>query len=451
MRVTVLGTGSADGWPNPFCGCVSCAAARAEGVLRGQTSALVNGVLLLDCGPETPRQAEHCGASLADVEAVLVTHAHPDHFDPAFLLYRGWATDRPLHVLGPRAVVDACAGWLAPDAPVRLIPLSPGETVEVAGHHVRALAARHDAPGGALLYDVTGPDGTRLLYATDTGPLGADDITALAAHGRAYSTVLLEETFGDHLTHGTDHLDLATFPRVVAGLRQGGAVDDDTDVVAVHLSHRNPPEPELQRRLGQYGARVVRDGTTLGAVPPPSRPAAPQRVLITGGARSGKSREAERMLLAEPEVVYVATGIGSPDDPAWQQRIALHRDRRPESWQTVETLELVPLLGEPGPPLLVDCLTLWLAGVLDRLGAWSDDADGPAVEKAVTAEVEALAHAWRTTGRRVVAVTNEVGSGVVPGTVSGGRFRDLLGRLNAMIAAESEQVLLCVAGRVVAL
>ena len=157
------------------------------------------------------------------------------------------------------------------------------------------------------------------------------------------------------------------------------------------------------------------------------------------------------MLLAEPEVVYVATGIGSPDDPAWQQRIALHRGRRPPSWQTVETLELVPLLGEPGPPLLVDCLTLWLAGVLDRLGAWSDDADGPAVEKAVTAEVEALAHAWRTTGRRVVAVTNEVGSGVVPGTVSGGRFRDLLGRLNAMIAAESEQVLLCVAGRVVAL
>jgi adenosylcobinamide kinase/adenosylcobinamide-phosphate guanylyltransferase len=321
----------------------------------------------------------------------------------------------------------------------------------VAGHHVRALAARHDAPGGALLYDVTGPDGTRLLYATDTGPLDADDITALAAHGRAYSTVLLEETFGDHLTHGTDHLDLATFPRVVAGLRQAGAVDADTDVVAVHLSHRNPPEPELQRRLGQCGARVVRDGTTLGAVPPPSRPAAPQRVLITGGARSGKSREAERMLLTEPEVVYVATGIGSPDDPAWQQRIALHRDRRPASWQTVETLDLVPLLGETGPPLLVDCLTLWLAGVLDRLGAWSDDADAPAVEKAVTAEVEALAHAWRTTGRRVVAVTNEVGSGVVPGTVSGGRFRDLLGRLNATIAAESEQVLLCVAGRVVAL
>jgi adenosylcobinamide kinase/adenosylcobinamide-phosphate guanylyltransferase len=59
--------------------------------------------------------------------------------------------------------------------------------------------------------------------------------------------------------------------------------------------------------------------------------------------------------------------------------------------------------------------------------------------------------AWRSTSRRVVAVTNEVGSGVVPGTVSGGRFRDLLGRLNATLAAECEEVVLCVAGRVVPL
>ncbi|MDQ4086029.1 MAG: bifunctional adenosylcobinamide kinase/adenosylcobinamide-phosphate guanylyltransferase, partial [Actinomycetota bacterium] len=160
------------------------------------------------------------------------------------------------------------------------------------------------------------------------------------------------------------------------------------------------------------------------------------------------SAEAERMLLAEPDVVYVATGVGPSDDPGWQERVAAHRARRPARWSTVETLDLVPLLTEAGPPLLVDCLTLWLAGVLDRLDAWSEDADGAAVGKAVGAQIDALARAWRQTPRRVVAVTNEVGSGVVPGTVSGGRFRDLLGRLNATVAAECEQVLLCVAGRV---
>jgi adenosylcobinamide kinase / adenosylcobinamide-phosphate guanylyltransferase len=450
MRVTLLGTGSADGWPNPFCGCASCETARADGDLRGQTSALVDDRLLLDCGPETPRQAERAGRTLTDVAAVLVTHTHPDHFDPASLLYRGWVTDRPLRVLGPPAIADACADWLGPNSPVTTTPLAPGNVADVEGYRVRALAAPHAAPGGALLYDVTAPDGERLLHATDTGPLDAGQVAAVAT-GPAYSVVLLEETFGDHTAHGTDHLDLGTFPRVLADLRAAGAVDERTDVVAVHLSHHNPPTAELGRRLAPYGARVLPDGATLRVDAQVRRPPAPRRTLITGGARSGKSAEAERMLLAEPDVVYVATGIGPADDPAWQQRVAAHRARRPQQWSTVETLDLVPLLHEPGPPLLVDCLTLWLAGVLDRFGAWAEDTDGAAVEKAVDVEIDALARAWRTTPRRVVAVTNEVGSGVVPGTVSGGRFRDLLGRLNATVAAESEQVLLCVAGRVVPL
>ena len=63
MRVTLLGTGSADGWPNPFCGCASCESARADGEVRAQTCALVDDALLLDCGPETARQAERFGIS----------------------------------------------------------------------------------------------------------------------------------------------------------------------------------------------------------------------------------------------------------------------------------------------------------------------------------------------------------------------------------------------------
>jgi len=456
MQVRLLGTGSADGWPNPFCGCASCESVRADRVVRAQTSALVDDVLLLDCGPETPRQAERAGCALGDLAAVLVTHAHPDHFDPSFLLYRTWVDDRALQVLGPAGVVDRCGEWLPPGSGVVLTALSPGDVVDVAGYRVRALQARHEAPGGALLYDVTAPGGDRLLYATDTAAFGARDLAVGDVAGSAgvgdpaYSVVLLEETFGDLTTHGTDHLDLETFARVLADLRAAGAVDERTDVLAVHLSHHNPPGPELQRRLEGYGARVVPDGTLVGRATVHRRPAH-RRTLVTGGARSGKSREAERLLLAEPEVVYVATGLGSGDDADWQRRVAAHRERRPESWHTLETLDLVPLLAEPGPPLLVDCLTLWLAGVLDRLGAWSEEADGVRVEKAANAEIDALVRAWRDARRQVVAVTNEVGSGVVPGTSSGGRFRDLLGRLNAAVAAESEQVLLCVAGRVVQL
>ena len=78
-EVLVLGTGAADGWPNAFCGCASCSVLRARGETRAQTAALVDGRLLLDCGPDVPAAANRAGRSLADVRHVLLTHAHPDH------------------------------------------------------------------------------------------------------------------------------------------------------------------------------------------------------------------------------------------------------------------------------------------------------------------------------------------------------------------------------------
>lgn len=448
MRVRLLGTGSADGWPNPFCSCASCTTARVEGRLRGQTAALVDDELLLDCGPETPHAAQRAGVDLTRLRHVLITHDHPDHCAPAFLLFRSWAGDGPLDVLGPPDVVEQAAMWVAPDSPVRFVAVAPGEQHTVGRYAVRVLPAAHGA--SAVLYDVTAPDG-RLLYATDTGPL--PDATVAAAAGASYDVVLLEETFGDKLDHGTEHLDLRSFPEQVRRLRSVGAVTDRTDVVAIHLSHHNPPTPELARRLAAWGARVVDDGTLLG-LDGLDHPTGldgldrPRRTLVIGGARSGKSREAERLLAAEAEVTYVATAYPPDHDDEWSERVRLHRDRRPAHWATVETLDLIGLLGADGPALLVDCLTLWLTRVMDLHDAWSHEAWAGTAEKAVAAEVDALVAAWRTASRRVVAVTNEVGQGVVPETASGRRFRDVMGRLNAELAAHTEDVRWCVAGRV---
>jgi adenosylcobinamide kinase / adenosylcobinamide-phosphate guanylyltransferase len=202
--------------------------------------------------------------------------------------------------------------------------------------------------------------------------------------------------------------------------------------------------------------RLVRDGDPRPLLAPgpialPGRPrrGKPFRVLVLGGARSGKSVTAERLLASRAHVDYVACGP-APDesDPSWAERVRLHRERRPPHWATLETLDMAGVLSEISPepqavPVLVDCLSTWLAGVMDECGLWSGAADA---DKEIATRVDGLLDAWRATRRQVVAVSNEVGSGVVPATASGARFRDELGILNSRIAAECEQVWLCVAG-----
>ncbi|MCL2584887.1 MAG: bifunctional adenosylcobinamide kinase/adenosylcobinamide-phosphate guanylyltransferase [Streptosporangiales bacterium] len=170
-----------------------------------------------------------------------------------------------------------------------------------------------------------------------------------------------------------------------------------------------------------------------------------RRVLVLGGARSGKSVAAERMLAGRDRVDYVAAGMVPDDsDPAWAARVNKHRERRPAHWRTLETRDLEPVLASSAPPaVLIDCLSTWLAGVMDDLGVW-DERDGAGPELAH--RIDGLVGAWKSTRRHVVAVSNEVGSSVVPATASGIRYRDELGLLNSRIAAESDQVWYCVAG-----
>ncbi|MEO7586465.1 MAG: bifunctional adenosylcobinamide kinase/adenosylcobinamide-phosphate guanylyltransferase [Arachnia sp.] len=167
--------------------------------------------------------------------------------------------------------------------------------------------------------------------------------------------------------------------------------------------------------------------------------------LVLGGARSGKSSWAEAQFRDRPMVDYVATSSVPVDDPEWAHRVELHRSRRPERWRTLETLDVAAVLRAPDEvPVLVDCLALWLSRVLDDVDAWQ--AEEQVWRPALTRRVDDLVDAVATTGREVVLVSNEVGSGVVPATASGRLYRDELGRLNARVAAACDELWLCVGG-----
>jgi adenosyl cobinamide kinase/adenosyl cobinamide phosphate guanylyltransferase len=151
--------------------------------------------------------------------------------------------------------------------------------------------------------------------------------------------------------------------------------------------------------------------------------------LVLGGARSGKSEVAER-LVGDGPVTYVATG--SATDEGMAARIAAHRERRPRLWQTVEEpgtalpAVVVDLVG----PVLVDSLTAWLASA-----------------PAFAVDAEALCVALAKRDGDTVVVSDEVGLGVHPSTEAGNQFRDALGLLNQQVASTADDVLLVIAGR----
>lgn len=162
----------------------------------------------------------------------------------------------------------------------------------------------------------------------------------------------------------------------------------------------------------------------------------PRLTLVLGGARSGKSHFAEGLVTSCPAPwLYVATGEAR--DAEMTQRIALHVQRRGAGWETREVpFDLADFIGSEGAdsrPMLIDCLTLWLTNVM-------------LADRDVAAERTKLLEAFGEARGPIVAVSNEVGLGIVPENALARRFRDEQGRLNAAVAALADTVVLVAAG-----
>ena len=158
-------------------------------------------------------------------------------------------------------------------------------------------------------------------------------------------------------------------------------------------------------------------------------------ILVTGGARSGKSAIAERLTLQlGPRAVYIATAQAWDDEMA--ARIAAHQARRGPEWRTLAApLDVVGALNDSDgtAPRLLDCLTLWLSNLMHAGRDWQ--AEGAALVAALAAQ-----------SAPVVVVTNEVGAGIVPENALAREFRDAAGTLNQMVAAQCDTLYLAVAG-----
>ncbi len=170
------------------------------------------------------------------------------------------------------------------------------------------------------------------------------------------------------------------------------------------------------------------------------------RTLVLGGTRSGKSAVAERLMYHELGVTYVATGPQPGDDADWADRLNTHRDRRPPSWSTVESIDLPAAIAALDDAAIVDGLGTWVAAHLDRLGAW----DAPRTDWAAPVEalMEDLAASIRQFPHDLVIVSDEVGLTLVPEYRSARVFADVLGLTNQRVADACDCVQLVVAGQV---
>ncbi|MDO8578918.1 MAG: bifunctional adenosylcobinamide kinase/adenosylcobinamide-phosphate guanylyltransferase [Dehalococcoidales bacterium] len=173
-------------------------------------------------------------------------------------------------------------------------------------------------------------------------------------------------------------------------------------------------------------------------------------ILITGGARSGKSQMAQELAgRAKGKVLFIATAFAG--DEEMRERIAEHKKSRPNGWRTLEVTENVGTRIRENiggaKTVVIDCITLLVSNVFGRYADKDGEiSDAASAERAAVSEITQLLDCITYTPADFIIVTNEVGLGLVPDNKLGRLYRDVLGKANRLLAEEVDEVYLMVAG-----
>lgn len=270
MKIHVLGTAAAEGFPNPHCRCEPCERARKLGGrnMRSRSSVIVDDIIKIDYPADSLFHAWRDQIDYGKIEHLLFTHTHYDHFFPEDLYNRvegyshGCAS--PLHIYGN----DAAISQTYKAVPARseryaFHRLLPFQTVALGSFRATALLADHNPLETCYLYYIE-KDGKALLHGHDTGWFPEETWSWL--EGKKINMALLDCTNGQLTTDKRErnHMNVETVREVKRRLREGGQIDDQSQLFATHFSHNcGLLHEDLVRIFAPDGIQVAYDGMVV--------------------------------------------------------------------------------------------------------------------------------------------------------------------------------------------
>ncbi len=250
MKIEILGSGGGEGYPASFCGCGHCMAARKAGgkSLRSLSQTLIDGKLLIDLPADTHMHFMQSGINFGDIENVLITHVHDDHYCPNILSTRGTDFAPVLNCGGLHIYGNADAERLF-DGYYKLFPirdeirknivfhtLTPFQKMNIGGYSVTPLKANH-APEQVALNFIIDDGKKAVLYLLDSGYPVDETLHFIINYGKKFDCVVMDGTMGGN--YYAYHMNFEQNKRLKYALDGAGATDKNTKFIVSHITHNH--------------------------------------------------------------------------------------------------------------------------------------------------------------------------------------------------------------------